>query len=176
MKIVCMIMCLLLGSTVWAAQAPADQPKEVKPAEQVAPRETAPEARPNEFSCKYYTVTLPEDWSAVTPPTEQQGNINAIFAANSGASVVTIIIGPNGGADALTIATMFAEQFKAHKTPVDKNGKVTFSFPNQDGNAQAIVGVQGKEFMVITLYGKYQDGKEFLRNNVKSEEFGNLLQ
>lgn len=180
MKILLLLFVLALSSPAAAAQVsdPAKaQAPETKTENESAPAQEQPkELTPNEYACKFYKVTLPDDWTAITPPTEQQGNINAIFATTSASAIVTIVVGPNGGADARTIATMFAEQFKAPRQPVERNGRFTFTFPNQGSNAQAIIGVQGKEFMVIILYGKTQEGRDFLRQHMTSEEFGQLLQ
>lgn len=137
--------------------------------------ETGKELPPGEYECKFYRVKLPDDWRAVMPPAEQQGNINAIFAADSNSSVVTMVVGPNGGADARTIADMFAEQFKAPKSPVAKNGSFTFDFPGQDGPATAFVSTQEKQFMMVTIQGKVNAGLNFIRKSITSEDWSALL-
>lgn len=132
-------------------------------------------AADNEYVCPYYKVTLPEGWKAVMPPHDQQGNISAIFATSTNGTVVTMIIGPNDGADAQTIASMFAEQFKATGKPVEKNGQYTFRFQMQNGAAQAWVGTQGAVFMVTAVSGNTRQGQDFLRRAVSSEQWGDLL-
>lgn len=179
-KIVCLLWVLLVAFPCHGApaRAPAAETAAKAPAAEAPVEEKAePEApKPNEYVCKYYTVDLPEDWSAITPPTEQLGNVNAIFANNSASAVVTMVVGPSWNTDARTVATMFAEQFKATKAPVERNGRFTFNFPYQNGTAQAIVGVQGKEFMVVAMYGRSQECRDFLRQCVKSAQFNQLLQ
>lgn len=132
-------------------------------------------AADNEYVCPYYKVTLPEGWKAVMPPHDQQGNISAIFATSTNGTVVTMIIGPNDGADAQTIASMFAEQFKATGKPVEKNGQYTFRFQMQNGAAQAWVGTQGAVFMVTAVSGNTRQGQDFLRRAVSSDQWGDLL-
>lgn len=131
--------------------------------------------KPGEYSCKYYSVKLPDNWRAVVPPTDQEGTVNAIFAKSTGKAVVTMIIGPNGGADAKTIAEMFAEQFKAPKPPTEKNGQFVFSFPQDGDNSQAFVSVSGPEFMVTTIAGNQKEALNFIRDNIKSDDYANLL-
>lgn len=171
-----LILLALLGivSPAMAAEAPAPAEKTEQPAKAEAP---APETeqKPGEYECKYYKVQLPDEWKAIIPPTDQQGTINAIFATNTGSSVVTMIVGPSGGADIKTIATMFAEQFKAPRAPSDKNGQYVFSFPIQNGTAQAIVSGSGPDFMVTTIAGSLKQAQEFLRNNVSSENYSSLM-
>lgn len=130
---------------------------------------------PEEYSCKYYTATLPADWKAIVPPTEQQGNINAIFAQTPGKAVVTLINGPNVGADAKTIAEMFADQFKASKAPVEKNGQYSFSFMQNDSPSKAWVAVDGTEFMISIIAGNQKEAQRFLKNNITSEDYPKLL-
>lgn len=132
-------------------------------------------AADNEYVCPYYKVTLPEGWKAVMPPHDQQGNISAIFATSTNGTVVTMIVGPNDGADAQTIASMFAEQFKATGKPVEKNGQYTFRFQMQNGAAQAWVGTQGAVFMVTAVSGNTRQGQDFLRRAVSSDQWGDLL-
>lgn len=140
-----------------------------------AEKEKAAEIAKGEFACKYYKVKLPDGWTAIMPPTDQLGTVNAIFATTTGSSVVTMIVGPNGGADLRTISDMFAEQFKAPKPPALKNGQYVFSFPLQNGNAQAIVSAMGEEFMVTTIAGGLSAAQTFLKTAVSSEEWGALL-
>lgn len=135
----------------------------------------------NIFTCSYYTVHLPPDWRAVLPPEEREGLVNAIFARNTNSTVITMIIGPRAGADAKMIATMFAEQFKAAKPPVEKNGQYVFSFTQKDAleqkmlNSTSYVNVYGDEFMITTCSGNQKEAQNFLKNNVESEKYAHLL-
>lgn len=128
-----------------------------------------------ELSTNYYTVTLPEGWKAVMPPTENQGMTSAIFAKTTGGVSVTIVVGPSSGADAKTIAEMFASQFKAEKPPVEKNGQYIFTFTQQNVPCQAWVATQGDVFMVTSLAGDSKEALAFLKKNVKSADFPHLL-
>ncbi len=136
---------------------------------------TRKKSAPAEYSCKYFTVKMPEGWKAIVPPTEQQGNVNAIFARNTGMPVVTMVIGPNLGANAKTIAEMFSEQFKADKAPVEKNGQYSFTFPQNDLTARAFITVEGSEFMVMTIVGSQKEGRDFVKKYIHSEEYAKLL-
>lgn len=133
------------------------------------------------YKCSYYSVTLPDDWRAVLAPEEREGLVNAIFARNTNSTVVTMIIGPRAGADAKMIATMFAEQFKSAKAPVEKNGQYVFTFTQRDALDQktitstSCVAVLGDEFMITTWSGNQKEAQNFLKNNVKSENYSQLL-
>lgn len=177
MKIFCLLFMLFVGIPCYAAQAPAEEaPGPESPVEPEKKSESPEQAKSNEYACKYYTVTLPDTWTVIMPPTEQQGNVNALFSTPTGSAVVSIVVGPAGNAEARTIAGLFAEQFKAPKAPVERNGRFVFTFPYQGGNGQALIGVQGKEFMVAAIYGKNQEGLDFLRQCVKSEQFNQVVQ
>lgn len=128
-----------------------------------------------ELSTRYFTANLPEDWKAVMPPTENQGLTSAIFAKTTGGVSVTIVVGPSSGADAKTIAEMFASQFKAEKPPVEKNGQYVFTFTQQNVPCQAWVASQGNVFMVTSLAGDHKEALAFLKKNVKSADFPDLL-
>lgn len=168
-------LMLWAGAPAWAEKATPGAP-EAQTAEQAKEEPVQGEPKsPGEYECKYYKVTLPDDWKAIIPPTDQQGTINAIFATNTGNTVVTLIVGPNGGADTRSIAAMFAEQFKASKPPVDKNGQFSFTFPIQNGTAQAIVSGSGPDFMVTTIAGSNRLAQNFLRDNVHSENYAGLM-
>lgn len=133
------------------------------------------------YKCSYYSVTLPDDWRAVLAPEEREGLVNAIFARNTNSTVVTMIIGPRAGADAEMIATLFAEQFKSARAPVEKNGQYVFSFTQRDALNQktitstSCVTVHGDEFMITTWSGNQSEAQNFLKNNVKSEKYEQLL-
>lgn len=141
-----------------------------------APAENATtQAQPGSYTCKYYTVELPDGWKAIVPPEDQLGTVNAIFATDTGSSVVTMVAGPSGGADAKTIGNMFAEQFKATRSPVANNGQYSFPFPLQNGTATAIVTSSGPNFMVTTIAGNMKAAQQFLKENVKSDNWPTLL-
>lgn len=195
MKILFLILSLVIAMPAWGADAAKtqsdpsaaqtekvkDAAKETKAApgdknkgEEAKNEVKTPEA--GEYSCKFYTVKLPEGWKAIMPPTEQQGLTNAIFARNSGNPAVSILVGENGGADARTIAEMFAEQFKASRPPAEKNGQYTFQYSQHDGiTADVTVAAGAHDFMVVTVTGNGRDARKFLRENVTSEEYKDLL-
>lgn len=127
------------------------------------------------LACRYYTVSLPDDWKALMPPTENQGMTKAIFARTAGSSVVQMAVAPRGAADGKTIAGAFAEQFKAEKPPVEKNGQYTFTFMRQGIPSQAWVSTEGEVFMVTTITGNRKEAQNFLREHVKSAEYAKLL-
>lgn len=186
MKILILLIALSVTSPAFGAQADAAKAKAEtqtetmtdKPAADKQEKEGKDEKKegiPGEYACKYYKVKLPDDWKAIMPPTDKQGTVSAIFAANTGAPVVTIIIGPSGGADAKTIAGMFAEQFKAPNPPAEKNGTFTFSFPMQNATAKAYIATQDKDFMVTTISGNVRQAKAFIKNSITSDNWGSLL-
>lgn len=174
--LVCFLVC---QPAVTAAEANEKSAEKALEASEMPPGKNMPanagEHQDGVYECKYYTVNLPDGWTAIMPPTDQLGTVNAIFATTAGSSVVTMIIGPNGGADAQTIADMFAEQFKAPKPPVLTNGQYVFYFPLQKNNAQAIIASSGDEFMVTTIAGNMQLARNFLKNAVKSERWKALF-
>lgn len=182
MKVLLLLMVVFLWSPVQAAAPDAKAPQAPPTKEDSAPATESPVdatigkgAADNEYISPYYKVMLPDGWKAVMPPHEQQGNISAIFATNTTSAVVTMIIGPNDGADAQTIASMFAEQFKATGHPVEKNGQYTFKFTMQSGAAQAWVATQGSVFMVTAISGNFRQAQEFLRRSVTSDQWRGLL-
>lgn len=129
-----------------------------------------------EVSNQYFTVNVPEGWKAVPAPQQAQGLVSAIFAKASGGVSVTIVVGPNSGNDAKTIATAFAQQFGAPKPPVEKNGQYSFAFTQQGVSCQAYVSAQNDIFMVISLAGNPKEGMEFLKKNAKAVgAYTNLL-
>lgn len=128
-----------------------------------------------ELSTKYFTVTMPDDWKVIMPPTENQGITSAVFAKNTSGVSVTMVVGPSSGADAKTIAGMFAAQFKAEKPPVEKNGQYTFNFTQQQVPCRAWVAVQGDVFMVGSLAGNQKEALNFIKKNVRSADYAKLL-
>lgn len=130
---------------------------------------------PGEYKCKYYSVKLDEGWKAIVAPEEVSGNVNAIFATDSGSTLVTMVAGPSGGEDAKTVATMFAEQFKATGQPVLKNGQYTFQFPIQNSVASAWVTVYDGVFMMAYIAGSTRQGLKFIKDCIHSEGYPGLL-
>ena len=108
-------------------------------------------------------------------PTENQGTTTVIFSNASGNSTVGFVTGPNGGADTKTVAEMFANQFKALKPPVEKNGQYTFAFTQQQTPCQSWVAASGDIFMVTTITGDRKLGLAFIKKYVKSAEDASLL-
>ena len=138
--------------------------------------ETTPAPKgPEQLSCKYYTVTMPDDWKAVMAPAENQGMTSAIFARTADTAVVNMVVGPRGVADGKTIAGMFAEQFKAEKAPVEKNGQYTFSFTQQGAPHQAWVGTDGDVFMITMITGNRKEAQAFIKQHVTSADYPKLL-
>lgn len=184
LKMLVIVLSLVFASPVLAADAPSSSTQEAaktddKDGKGEAKKDAAPQnqeaKKPNEFFTPFYKVTLPEGWEAVKAPVEEQGMLNAIFANTAADVVVTMIIGPRGGADAKTIAELFAEQFKAPKPPVEKKGQYTFTFPRQEYNASAWVTTDGKEFMITTVTGDSKVALAFIHKNIVSEDYPNLL-
>lgn len=128
-----------------------------------------------ELNTKYFTVNMPDDWKVIMPPTENQGITSAVLAKNTNSVSVTMVVGPSSGADAKTIADMFATQFKAEKPPVEKNGQYIFNFTQQQVPCQAWVAVQGDVFMVSLLAENKKEALDFIRKNVKSADYAKLL-
>lgn len=127
------------------------------------------------YSCQFYTVKLPDGWKAAVPPEEQQGNINALFANASGNVSITLIVGPSLGADASTIASMFAEQFKATGKIKNQDGRYSFSFVQNGLPARAIITVSRKEFMLATSRGDEKEVANFYQNALSSENYPDLM-
>lgn len=130
---------------------------------------------PNVFESQYYTVTLTPGWSMVTPPTENQGTVTSIFKSSSGSIVIMLVSGNLGGADLKTITDMFAEQFRAQKQPVLKNGRYTFSFLRDGKPCEAYIASADDLFMITTITGNKKEALDFIKHQVKSPEFSQLL-
>ena len=168
-------LALCLAAPALAAEKTDDAAAAAKTTDKAPLAAEAAPKGPEQLTCKYYTVTMPDDWKAIMAPTENQGMTSAIFARTAGNAVVTMVVGPRGVADGKTIAGMFAEQFKAEKPPVEKNGQYTFSFTQQGMPCQAWVGTEGDVFMVTTVTGNRKDAQAFIRQSVKSADFPKLL-
>lgn len=177
MRILFLLLALALASPGHAADTgTAPTTETTPPAIKETPSANATQAAaPGEYSCKYYTVKLPEGWQAIVPPEEQQGNINAIFATDKGGTIVTMIGGPSSGQDAESVASIFAEQFKAKKAPVASNGFYTFQYPVQNITANAWVASYDGNFMLTTIAGDLKRGQKFIRDNVKSDTWPGLI-
>lgn len=165
----CLVSPALAAGPEKEAAAPASQ-------EQIQPGANATQQAPTEdFSCKYYKVKLPSGWKAIVPPEEQLGNVNAIFATETGSSVVTMVAGPSSGEDAQTIASMFAEQFKSRKPPVLSNGMYTFQFNIQNSLATAYVASYDGNFMLTYIAGNMKPAQKFIREAITSDTWPGLL-
>lgn len=169
--VLCLAFPALAAEKAGEAAAPAVTADKAADGTDAAPAPKGPE----QMNCKYYTVSMPDDWKAVMAPTENQGMTSAIFARTAGSAVVTMVVGPRGVADGKTIAGMFAEQFKAEKPPVEKNGQFTFSFTQQGMPCQAWVATEGDVFMVTTVTGNRKEAQAFLKQHVKSTDYAKLL-
>lgn len=169
--VLCLAAPALAAEKAGDAAPAAKTPEKAPEAAEAVPAPKGPE----QLACKYYTVTMPDDWKAIMAPTENQGMTSAIFARTAGSAVVTMVVGPRGVADGKTIAGMFAEQFKAEKPPVEKNGQYTFSFTQQGMPCQAWVGTEGDVFMVTTVTGNRKDAQAFLKKYVASADYPKLL-
>lgn len=136
---------------------------------------------PGEYECPYYTVHLPPDWKAFRAPEERQGIIYAIFEKNPSSPIVTIIVGPRKGAEPDLIAGLFADQFKAPKSPVQKNDQFFFSFPQIIPGAQspitayACLGIDGDYFMLTIYTGNQKEAQNFIKNSISSKDYPCLL-
>ena len=131
----------------------------------------------NLLTCPFFSVALPDDWKAVTPPEETAGigMTKAHFANTAGTSSVVLVVGSAGGLDTKTIAQTYAQQYKAPKDPVENNGQFTFSFSQQKMPCQAWVTTQDDMFMVTVVMGNQREGLNFVRKHVKSADYPKLL-
>ena len=129
------------------------------------------------LTCPFFTVALPDDWKAITPPEETTGisMTKAHFANAAGTSSVALVVGPNNGLDAKTIAQTYAQQYKARKAPVESNGQFTFSFLQQKMPCQAWITTQDDMFMVTVLMGNQREGLNFVRKHITSADYPKLL-
>lgn len=129
------------------------------------------------FTCPFFSVALPDDWKAVTPPEETPGigMTKAHFANAAGTSSVALVVGLNSGLDAKTIAQTYAQQYKASREPVENNGQFRFSFTQQNMPCQAWISTQDDMFMVTVVMGNQREGLTFVRKHVTSADFPKLL-
>lgn len=179
MKILIFVFLLVFSLPAYAADAPMENSE----VEKTAPAKVEDQPSANatqqpasgEYTCKYYTVKLPTGWKAIVAPEEQLGNVNAIFATDTGSSIVTMVAGPSSGESAETIASMFAEQFKAKKAPVLDNGRYTFQFPIHNTMATAYVASYDGNFMMSYIAGDMRQAQKFIRTAIKSDSWPGLL-
>lgn len=173
MKILLLALTMLFSVPVYGADVPAD--KDASQEKNEASANATQQILPDEFVCKYYRVKLPSGWKAIVPPEDQMGNVNAIFATDTGSSIVTMVAGPSNGEDAQTIASMFAEQFKAKKPPVLENGRYIFQFPIQNSLATAYVASYDGNFMMSYIAGNMKAAQKFIKECISSDSWPGLL-
>lgn len=175
MKKLLAIMLLLVAFPALAAESPtsAQNAAEKKEDSAASKPDTAP--KPGEYVCPYYTVNLPTGWQAILPPTENLGQVSAVFAKNGQNPSVTMTIAQHGGVPLKTIAEMFAEQFQAPRQPSLKNGQYVFSYTQNGVPNQVWVATDGPLFMITAIGGNQKEGLNFLKTCVKSEHYPSLL-
>lgn len=173
MKKLLALLLLLFALPAIAAETPVPE----KAVSEKNDEKTKPGAtpKPGQYVCPYYTVDLPADWQAILPPTDNLGQVNAVFAKNGQNPSVTMTIAPNGGVPLKTIAEMFAEQFQAPRPPSLKNGQYVFSYIQNDVPNQVWVATDGSLFMITAIGGNQKEGLNFIKNCVKSENYPSLL-
>lgn len=156
-------------------KATTESPKKDQPADSKSLANAEKPAAPNEYSCQFYTVKLPDDWQAILPPTESQNLVSAVFCKTGQNPIVTLTIGEHGDMDAKTIAEMFSEQFQAAKAPVLKNGQYVFSYTRNDLVSQVWVATSGPYFMITAIGGNQKEGLKFIKDNIESEKYSSLF-
>lgn len=161
------MLLLLAGNPCLAADAAENSPQ--------PSADTRQEANAGFFETRYYSVTLPDNWKVLTPPSENQGLTVGVFARKNGNTIISMMAGPNSGESAKSIADLFAEQFKASRAPVEKNGRYTFNFSSQNMQRLAWISCDGDMFMLVTIYGNRNEAMNFLRKNVTSKDYPGLL-
>lgn len=132
-------------------------------------------ARAETVATKYLNIEVPDNWRVVMPPTENQTTSTVILSSASGTTSVGFVAGSSGGANAKTIAELFAGQFRAPRPPMEKNGLYVFTFMQQQTLCQAWVGVEGDAFLLTTILGDRKTGISFVKKHVKSEDYTSLL-
>lgn len=178
MKTIIFILAFTLAIPCMAAEKADVKADEQKTEEKVQTQnDVRPEAdkKPGEYYCQYYTVNLPADWQAILPPTENFGQVSAVFSKNGQNPSVTMTIAEHGSVPLKTIAEMFAEQFKAPKPPVLKKGQYIFSYTQNDVPNQVWVSTDGPLFMITAIGGNQTEGLNFLKENVKSKKYSSLF-
>lgn len=132
---------------------------------------------PAPLTCLYFSVNLPDDWKAVTPPETDSstGITKAHFANKGGSTTVVFIVGATAGLDAKSIAQTYADQYKATRGPVESNGQYSFSYSQQKLNCQAYITTQDDVFMFTAIMGNQREGMTFVRRQVTSTDFAKLL-
>lgn len=129
-----------------------------------------------EITTKYFTVTVPDDWKAVMPPSENQGVSTAIFAKASGTLSVSFVAGPKRGADAKSIAGMFASQFKSGKAAGGKKRPVYLYLHATERSGPGLGSHAGRRLFGDQHCGSpYKEGLEFVKKNVKSANYADML-
>lgn len=174
------IFAILLA---WPVQAATEEEsvtvpnsaQEKKTPEKDSAQAPAKKEVPGEYVCKYFTVRLPDDWKAYLPPTEQQGMLSALFGKDNQSSTVALTITPHGGIDLMEVAEMFAQQFKAQKPPVEKNGQYVFNITRNELPGKVWVSCQGPLVMVTAISGNQKEGLNFIKNNISTENYKDLF-
>lgn len=171
MRVILLFLFLALTVPAFAATQETEQP----PAEAPTREKPAQEQKEDEFVCRYFTVKLPVGWKAFLEPRDKNGMLSALFGKENQSVTVAITITTHGGVDLKTIADMFAQQFKAVKDPVEKNGQYVFNITRNDLPGQVWVSGQDNLVMITAIAGNQKEGLNFLRHNVTSEEYKGMF-
>ncbi len=107
-----------------------------------------------------YSNSFP-GWTVVYPANGKSGNGYFCFQVQQRRRCGNACSGKAGRADAKTIAQMFAEQFRAGKPPVAKNGQYPFTFIRDDKPCEAFITSYDDIFMVTTISGNRKGSHEF---------------
>lgn len=180
-----MTKCFLLIIMLFSAQAvfAAESADVQQNSEKTGQTKEAASAKPSltvdkpefDYSCRYYSVKLPDGWKAYLPPTERQGLTTSIFGRENQNLTVTMVVTQHGGMDIKELSKIFADQYNASRPPVEKNGQYSFNITRNNLPAQVIVTTYGPDTMLTTITGNLRDGMNFIKNYVSSADYKELL-
>ncbi len=123
---------------------------------------------------EYFSVELPDAWQRLRESSSSSIDI-CVFATKNRDTLLTTMVGNNGGADLAAITRCFAQQYKATQEPVFRNDTGSFPYRNFDGtDGDVFIRLQDSLYMVVTTSGSLRKAKLFYKH-FKSKDYPDLL-
>ncbi|MDO5536938.1 MAG: hypothetical protein Q4F72_05375 [Desulfovibrionaceae bacterium] len=121
----------------------------------------------------YFTIDMPDSWQRLQDSSSNTFSIS-VYSTKNRDTVLTTVIGTNGGADVATITKSFSQQYRAERISV-KNGQGTFWYTSSAGiESSGYVTVQDANFMVVTVSGSLRKARVFMKS-FSSNDYADLL-
>lgn len=122
----------------------------------------------------YYSVDLPKKWKMLQH-SDVAGVSIAVFSTSQQDVIVTLAAAPNDGSDLNTVASVFAQQYRAKGNVQYGKQYASFRYENYEGiDSIAYVAVDAEAYMVTTISGSQSKARAFLKT-VASERFPKIV-